>query len=152
MQAQQFIREANRHRHESKESERREDEAGLHRSSNESNQTQFYCHQCQGGFSLPITVAQASPGGPNCPTCNGFFVEQWEGVAPLQPITRLSRQNSDAPGMMVQRRRTGRGLVPPSLPSVQEVERVLQELQLLQAALSQRGDVLQSVVLKPVLR
>ena len=145
MQAQQFIREANRHRHEAKEAEQEEaDETGLLRALHQPNHTQFYCHQCQGGFSLPNAVVQASSSGPNCPTCNGFFVEQWEGVEPLQPVARLVRQDSDAPSMRGRRRHTGsRGLVSPSLPSVREVERVLQELQLLQAALSQRGDLLQ---------
>ena len=55
----------------------------------------------------------------------------------LQPVSRLSRPTAGL------RRGASRNLMQPSLPSVQEVERVLQELQLLQAALTQRGDLLQ---------
>jgi len=48
--------------------------------------------------------------------------------------------------MRVRRRRAAGGLVQPSLPSVQEVERVLQELQMLQHALTARGDLLQTAL------
>ena len=146
MQAQQFIREANRHNHETKESDRIPHVNESRPRSLESDQVQFYCHQCQGGFSLPTRVAQASPTGPSCPTCQGYFVEQWEGIVPLRVVPSSSSSPSLVPISSLpsrRRRRAGRGLVTPSLPSVEEVERVLMELQLLQAALSQRGDLLQ---------
>ena len=95
---------------------------------------QFYCHQCNHGFTLSDGNAT-----PQCTECNGCFVESWDGVpASTAPNTSINFQRSS--NGRLQRRR------PSSLPSVQEVERVLQELQMLQQALTQRGDLLQNAL------
>ena len=102
---------------------------------------QFYCHQCNQGFTLPTD----SSSSPHCTKCSGSFVERWEGGLPRQAgrsdqdtITSIS--SSDGGNIR------GRNLLQPGLLSVQEVERVLQELQMLQHALSARGDLLQNAL------
>jgi hypothetical protein len=120
----------------------------------------YYCHQCQEGFVLLPGSASSSP---QCTKCNGSFVEKWEGL-PINGGTgnnnnytfqtssdrTLNNGNNFERGSngRLQRRRIGgsRALLQPSLPSVQEVERVLQELQMLQHALTQRGDILQNAL------
>ena len=129
---------------------------------------QFYCHQCNHGFSM-----SNEDSNPQCNQCDGYFVERWEGITNADIMnsggvgsgggrsssgrssngsssSSGSNRNDDvsgrsSDGMHLRRRvgSNGSSLVQSSLPSVQEVERVLQELQMLQHALTARGDLLQ---------
>ncbi len=124
----------------------------------------YYCHQCQDGFELPGPPDASPDQAPQCPTCAGFFVERWQGLeAPGASSAGGSSLRARGPGgtggLIMPRRRgvmrlrgaarrrgSARRLVEPELPSVHEVQRVLEELQMLQAALSQRGDLLQAAL------
>ena len=119
--------------------------SGNHPTAESSATRQFYCHQCNKGFTLPNDNAS-----PQCTECSGSFVESWEGLPNSTTTGRNNQvnfQRNDTTGRLQRRSgRSGGNLLHSSLPSVQEVERVLQELQMLQHALTQRGDLLQNAL------